>query len=309
MQPQPIRRRQGALREGAAALRHRQLRRGDRRVSARPTASSRTRTCSTTSRRPTSACSTTRSRSFGSSAIWPRRRRTPSSAPSSRIACASCATCRRASRSPPFPSTSTPRSLDGAGHRQEAETPAVFKLPAGVYTIELSQPGWEPESHDVAVEIGQPYFYQYRLKRSTAQVSIFTRPRGARVFIDERLVGRDAVRRYARCRQAQAAARASRLPVASRGSDRAGRRADPARGDADAADPQRPHRAGHRRHGLWRRGWSALGRIRARRLELRQLGSRASGLHVVVAAPASAPAFSARSSPRATASRSATARS
>src|SRR5439155_1445885 len=33
------------------------------------------------------------------------------------------------------------------------------------------------------------YFYQYRLKRSTAQVTIFTRPRGARVFIDERLVG------------------------------------------------------------------------------------------------------------------------
>ena len=79
--------------------------------------------------------------------------------------------------------------LDAAGQRREADTPAVFKVPAGAYTIELSQAGWEPETHDVAVEIGQPYFYQYRLKRSTAQVSIFTRPRGARVFIDERLVG------------------------------------------------------------------------------------------------------------------------
>jgi hypothetical protein len=79
--------------------------------------------------------------------------------------------------------------VDAGGQRREADTPTVFKVPAGTYTIELSQPGWEPESHDVAAEIGQPYFYQYRLKRSTAQVSIFTRPRGARVFIDDRLVG------------------------------------------------------------------------------------------------------------------------
>ena len=79
--------------------------------------------------------------------------------------------------------------VDASGGKRELDTPAVFKVPAGTYAIELSQPGWEAETHDVAVEIGQPYFYQYRLKRSTAQVSIFTRPRGARVFIDERLVG------------------------------------------------------------------------------------------------------------------------
>src|SRR6202011_3866756 len=80
--------------------------------------------------------------------------------------------------------------VDGnGGGRQDADTPTVFKVPAGVYSIELTQPGWEAESHDVSVEIAQPYFYQYRLKRSTAQVTIFTRPRGARVFIDERLVG------------------------------------------------------------------------------------------------------------------------
>jgi hypothetical protein len=79
--------------------------------------------------------------------------------------------------------------VDAAGKRRDADTPALFKVPAGSYTIELTRPGWESESHDLATEIGQPYFYQYRLKRSTAQVSIFTRPRGARVFIDERLVG------------------------------------------------------------------------------------------------------------------------
>lgn len=75
------------------------------------------------------------------------------------------------------------------GTRRSAQTPALFKVPAGRYTIELEQSGWESESHDVSANIGQPYFYQYRLKRSTTQVSIFTRPRGARVFIDDRLVG------------------------------------------------------------------------------------------------------------------------
>ncbi|MDB4967762.1 MAG: hypothetical protein JWN44_3451 [Myxococcales bacterium] len=79
--------------------------------------------------------------------------------------------------------------VDSDGKRHEADTPTLFKVPAGRYTIDLAQPGWEGESHEVGVEIGQPYFYQYRLKRSTAQVTIFTRPRGARVFIDERLVG------------------------------------------------------------------------------------------------------------------------
>src|SRR5437763_9653144 len=41
--------------------------------------------------------------------------------------------------------------VDGnGGGRQEADTPAVFKVPAGSYTIELAQPGWEDESHDVS---------------------------------------------------------------------------------------------------------------------------------------------------------------
>jgi hypothetical protein len=75
------------------------------------------------------------------------------------------------------------------GVSRTADTPTVFKVPAGRYTLELTQPGWEPETHPLSVDIGQPYFYQYRLKRSTAQVTIFTRPRGARVFIDDRLVG------------------------------------------------------------------------------------------------------------------------
>jgi hypothetical protein len=90
--------------------------------------------------------------------------------------------------------TSIPEHVHAAivndkGERVELDTPALFKVPAGRYTIDLSQPGWELESHEITTEIGQPYFYQYRLKRSMAQVSIFTRPRGARVFLDDTLRG------------------------------------------------------------------------------------------------------------------------
>jgi hypothetical protein len=78
---------------------------------------------------------------------------------------------------------------DGHGEPREATTPTVFKVPAGIYKLMLSQPGWESESHPLSVDLGQPYFYHYRLKRSTTQVTIFSKPRGARVFIDNRLVG------------------------------------------------------------------------------------------------------------------------
>ncbi len=79
--------------------------------------------------------------------------------------------------------------LTGNGKTFDGETPHVFKVPAGKYEVELSQNAWETEHHTVQVEIGQPVFYQYRLKRSTNQITIFTRPRGARVFIDDKLVG------------------------------------------------------------------------------------------------------------------------
>jgi hypothetical protein len=69
------------------------------------------------------------------------------------------------------------------------DTPTLFSVPAGDYVVRLEQPGWETEEHALRADIGQPYFYQYRLQRSTSPVSIFTRPRGARVFIDNRLVG------------------------------------------------------------------------------------------------------------------------
>ncbi len=79
------------------------------------------------------------------------------------------------------------RGEQGAVH--VAETPHEFSVPAGDYTLELTREGWQTEKQRVHVEIGQPYFYQYRLERSTVETRIETDPSGARVFIDERLVG------------------------------------------------------------------------------------------------------------------------
>jgi hypothetical protein len=79
--------------------------------------------------------------------------------------------------------------LYGAAGSFEAETPALFKVPAGSYTLELTQPGWDSESHPITTEIGQPYFYQWELKRATAPLTIFTQPRNARVVLDDKVLG------------------------------------------------------------------------------------------------------------------------
>ncbi len=70
-----------------------------------------------------------------------------------------------------------------------ADTPNQFTIPAGDYALVLEQPGLDIERHEIHADIGQPYFYQYRLQRTTAQVMIESEPSGARVFIDDRLVG------------------------------------------------------------------------------------------------------------------------
>ncbi|MEO6952029.1 MAG: PEGA domain-containing protein [Polyangia bacterium] len=69
------------------------------------------------------------------------------------------------------------------------ESPHVFSVPAGDYELELTRDGWETERANVHAEIGQPYFYQYRLVRSTSDTIVESDPSGARVFIDDRLVG------------------------------------------------------------------------------------------------------------------------
>jgi hypothetical protein len=72
---------------------------------------------------------------------------------------------------------------------EQAETPHVFAVPAGDYVLELARTGWQTEHHPLRCEIGQPYFYQYRLEQMMTEATIETEPSGARVFIDERLVG------------------------------------------------------------------------------------------------------------------------
>jgi hypothetical protein len=77
----------------------------------------------------------------------------------------------------------------GQGVQLHSETPALFRVPAGSYEIKLERDGWDTETHTLRAEIGQPYFYQYRLERSTSEVVLTSRPAGARVFVDDRLVG------------------------------------------------------------------------------------------------------------------------
>jgi MFS family permease len=72
---------------------------------------------------------------------------------------------------------------------EEALTPHLFALPAGDYELVLERPGWNAERHAIHCDIGQPYFYQYRLEHTTADARVVTDPSGARVFVDERLVG------------------------------------------------------------------------------------------------------------------------
>lgn len=76
-----------------------------------------------------------------------------------------------------------------ASVEESGVTPKVFRLAPGDYTLRLEAAGLETEEHEIHVEIGQPYFYQYRLKRLTVQVTLFSKPQRARVFIDNRMVG------------------------------------------------------------------------------------------------------------------------
>jgi hypothetical protein len=90
--------------------------------------------------------------------------------------------------------TTTPEHVHVALHRAdgatfEDESPHVFSVPAGTYELLLTRDGWEPDRTSLAVHIGQPYFYQSRLERSRSETIVESIPSGARVFIDDRLVG------------------------------------------------------------------------------------------------------------------------
>ena len=164
--------------------------------------------------------------------------------------------------------------VDAGGKRQEADTPALFKMPAGAYSIELVAAGLggasattSPSSSASRTSINTGSSARRR------RCAIFTRPRGARVFIDERLVGETPFAGTLDVGKHKLLLEHRDYPWHREDLDRAAGRAGPARGDADAADSQRPHRARHRRHGRSAappaRCWSR--RSSATRL-LRQLG-------------------------------------
>lgn len=59
----------------------------------------------------------------------------------------------------------------------------------GTYKLIIQKPGYRTIEQTIVAEIGQPYTYLFRLEAETGMVRITTRPRQARVFVDDKLVG------------------------------------------------------------------------------------------------------------------------
>lgn len=90
-------------------------------------------------------------------------------------------------------------STEPAGARVRVEGPAgtiIFqgnaaeptKLEAGTYRLHVELPGYEPIDTELALRIGQPYTYSYRLEERRGLLRVTTDPLSARIFIDNRLV-------------------------------------------------------------------------------------------------------------------------
>ena len=202
--------------------------------------------------------------------------------------------------------------VDAAGKRREADTPTVFKVPAGSYTIELAQSGWEAETHDVARRHRAALLLSISPQAlDGAGVDLHAAARRARVH-RRAARGRDAVRRHA--------SRSGSHKLLLEHRDYPWHREDL---DAKSGAPiqreitlTRPIRSGRTELVVWldglrRRRRAAPGGVdrRTASTELRHHSGPGSPSTSCRRRRASAPAFSARSSPRATASRSATARS
>ena len=85
------------------------------------------------------------------------------------------------------PATAT--LVDPDGLVEQDETPHVFEVKAGHYTLNVTRPGYLPQSRRLIVDIGQPYFHQFTLNARLELVTIRPTPVAARVFLDQRLVG------------------------------------------------------------------------------------------------------------------------
>ena len=172
--------------------------------------------------------------------------RRASSAPSSRTACACLRNLPARVSITTIPEHVHATLVDGGGTRSEAETPTLVQG-AGrrLQHRARSPPGWEAERHDVHADLGQPYFYQYRLKRSTSTAAdLHAAARRARVHRRPRSSARRRSPTPSRSGHHQLLLEHPDYPWHTRAARGAARAAAQARDQADAAGPLRAHRAG-----------------------------------------------------------------
>ncbi|GAA6741896.1 PEGA domain-containing protein [Thermus oshimai] len=79
--------------------------------------------------------------------------------------------------------------------RLQGRTPLRLTLPEGTYRVELRSPGYEPYTAQVRVERGRETRLSAQLRPlQTGTLELDSRPQGAEVYLDGRLVGRTPLR-------------------------------------------------------------------------------------------------------------------
>jgi hypothetical protein len=66
---------------------------------------------------------------------------------------------------------------------------AAMQVKSGLYELRVELADHQPVTQRIALRIGQPYSFYFRLQPEMGMLRVTTQPRGARVFIDRRLVG------------------------------------------------------------------------------------------------------------------------
>ncbi|MEO8701502.1 MAG: PEGA domain-containing protein [Kofleriaceae bacterium] len=76
-------------------------------------------------------------------------------------------------------------------HRKEAsgQTGEDIEVPGDTYQMKVEKAGYEPEVHEIVVQIGKPYTYSYELRPLTGTLSVQVTPADSRIFLGDRLVG------------------------------------------------------------------------------------------------------------------------
>jgi hypothetical protein len=79
--------------------------------------------------------------------------------------------------------------IDPDGIVEQAETPKLFTVKAGRYTLQVVRPGYVPQERRIVVDLGQTYYHQFTLHAQQELVRVRPDPTAARVFLDDKLVG------------------------------------------------------------------------------------------------------------------------